>query len=267
MITHVWMIRDVWVFREFIWSAVKREFKTQWIGTQLGAFWIVAQPLATIIIFTVIFANIIRPIMPNYESRFAYSIYLCSGVLPFGLFTEILSKSVNIFVENANLLKKINFPRLCLPVIVILSGLINFAIIMALFIGFLLSISAFPGWVLVCMIPVLAIQLLFTIGLGMLLATINVFYRDIHKAVGVILQFWFWLTPIVYVREALPGFARKILQLNPLYYLVQAYQSIFLERTAPQWSPLIYPLILGIFFSVLGIYVFYKLRGEMVDAL
>ena len=267
MIINTYMLRDVWEFREFIWSAVKREFKTRWTGTQLGPFWIVAQPLSTIVIFTVIFSNIIRPIMPNYESKFAYSIYLCAGILPFGLFSEILARSVVIFVENSNLLKKINFPKLCLPIFVILSGLINFAIIMGLFIIFLISVSAFPGWIFFSILPVLAVQLLFTIGLGMLLATVNVFYRDVQQSVGILLQFWFWLTPIVYLSRTLPEFARTILLLNPLYPLIQAYQTIFVDRTVPQWLTLVYPLLLGIFFSALGIYVFYKLQGEIVDEL
>lgn len=261
------MIKDVWAFRDFIWSSVKREFRTRWTGTQLGPFWLVAQPLATIIIFTVIFANIMRPGMPAHDSKFAYSIYLCSGVLTFNLFSEMLNRSVNIFVENANLLKKINFPKLCLPIIVLLSSLINFAIIMTLFLSFLIITSAFPGWVIFSFIPVLAIQLMFTIGLGMLLATINVFYRDIQQAVSVVLQFWFWLTPIVYIATTLPGMARNILNWNPLWPLIQAYQGIFLDHQQPDWSSLIYPLTLGIIFSLLGVYAFYKLQGEIVDEL
>src|SRR5665648_218754 len=99
------MLRDVWSFRSMIWSSVKREFQSRWTGTQFGPFWLVAQPLATIVIFTVIFANIMRPGMPAHDSKFAYSIYLCSGVLTYGLFSEMLGRSVNIFVESANLLK------------------------------------------------------------------------------------------------------------------------------------------------------------------
>ena len=261
------MLKDVWSFRDFIWSSVKREFRSRWTGTQLGPFWLIAQPLATIIIFTVIFANIMRPGMPTHDSKFAYSIYLCSGVLTFGLFSEMLSRGVNIFVENANLLKKIHFPKLCLPIIVLLSSLINFAIIMTLFIVFLIITSAFPGWTIFSALPVLAIQLIFTIGLGMLLATINVFYRDIQQTVSVVLQFWFWLTPIVYIAPTLPDMARTVLNWNPLWPIISAYQGIFLEHQAPDWSTLIYPLTLGIIFSLLGVYAFYKLQGEIVDEL
>jgi len=261
------MLRDVWSFRGMIWSSVKREFQSRWTGTQFGPFWLVAQPLATIVIFTVIFANIMRPGMPAHDSKFAYSIYLCSGVLTYGLFSEMLGRSVNIFVENANLLKKITFPKLCLPMIILVSSILNFAIIMSLFLLFLIIISAFPGWVILSVLPVLGIQLMLAMGLGMLLATINVFYRDVQQMVQVILQFWFWLTPIVYVAPTLPPTAQRILDLNPLWPLIQAYQGIFLEHQIPDWAGLIYPLLLALFFLVLGVFAFYKLQGEIVDEL
>ena len=266
MIT-IGMLRDVWSFRGMIWSSVKREFQSRWTGTQFGPFWLVAQPLTTIFIFTVVFANIMRPGMSAHDSKFAYSIYLCSGVLTYGLFSEMLGRSVNIFVENANLLKKINFPKLCLPIIILVSSILNFAIIMSLFLLFLLITSSFPGWVILSVLPVLGIQLMFAMGLGMLLATINVFYRDVQQMVQVILQFWFWLTPIVYVAATLPDTAQRILDLNPLWPLIQAYQGIFLEHQMPDWAGLIYPLLLALFFIVLGVFAFYKLQGEIVDEL
>ena len=263
----VGMLRDVWSFRDFMWSSVKREFQSRWTGTQFGPFWIVAHPLANILIFTVIFAQIMKPSLPNHSSRFAYSIYLCSGVLTWNLFAEMLGRSVNIFVENANLLKKVHFPKLCLPIIVVASNVMNFAIVMTLFVIFILIIGAFPGWVILSALPVLVIQLAFTVGLGVLLATVNVFYRDVHQTLQVVLQFWFWLTPIVYVPLTLPKAAQAFLDWNPMYVFIRAYHGIFLEQTPPQWSSMVYPGLLAIFFVFLGIFAFQKLQGEIVDEL
>lgn len=261
------MLRDVWSFRDFITSSVKREFQSRWIGTQFGPFWIVAHPLANILIFTVIFAQIMKPGLPNHSSRFAYSIYLCSGILSWNLFSEMLSRTVNIFVENAQLLKKVHFPKLCLPIIVLASNVINFVIVMAIFLTFMLIIGAFPGWIIFAALPVLLIQLMFTSGLGIFLATINVFYRDIHQTVLVVLQFWFWLTPIVYVSTTLPKSALQIMKWNPMWPFIKAYQGIFLEKTTPEWSTFIYPAILTILGIWLGVFAFYKLQGEIVDEL
>jgi lipopolysaccharide transport system permease protein len=258
------MLRDVWSFRDFMWSSVKREFQTRWTGTQFGPFWIVAHPLANILIFTVIFAQIMRPSLPNHSSKFSYSIYLCSGLLPWNFFSEMLSRCVNIFVENSNLLKKIHFPKLCLPIIVLASNTLNFAIVMGIFIGFLLIIGAFPGWVVLYALPILFIQMAFAIGMGVLLATINVFYRDVNQTVQVILQFWFWLTAIVYVPSKA---SQTFMNWNPMYAFIRAYHGIFLEQTAPQWSAMVYPGLLAIFLVFLGIFAFHKLQGEIVDEL
>lgn len=267
MIRLMKLFKEVWSRRDFIKSAVKREFSARWIGTQFGPFWLLAQPLATILIFTVIFVNIMRPGMPAHDSRFAYSIYLCAGILTFNLFSEMLTRCVAIFVDNANLLKKIYFPKLCLPIIVMISALLNFAVTLSLFSGFLILARVFPGWVVLGILPVLGTQVVFTMGLGMFLGCINVFYRDVQQTVQVMLQFWFWLTPIVYITDTLPARVTDLLHWNPLFPLIRAYQGIFLEQTVPDWSTLMYPGLLGIGFSVLGIMAFYKLQGEIVDAL
>ncbi len=260
-------LRDIWSFREFILSSVLHEFQSRWIKTQFGPAWLLVQPLATIFIFTVIFANIMRPGMPAHDSKFAYSIYLCAGIIFFNLFSEMLSRCVSVLVDNANLIKKIHFPRICLPLIVLVSSLLNFSVILGIFLGFLLITGAFPGWVVLSALPVLLIQILFTMGLGMLLASVNVFYRDIQQTVQVLLQFWFWLTPIVYLTATLPSPADRILAWNPVCPLIQAYQGIFLEHAAPDPFRLVYPLILGLVLAFAGLQVFQKLQGEIVDEL
>lgn len=246
---------------------MKREFAARWIRTQLGPLWLIAQPLATILIFTVIFVNIMRPGMPAHESKFAYSIYLCAGIIFYNLFSEMLNRCVGVFVENANLLKKIYFPRLCLPVIVMISSLLNFVVILLLFLGFLVLARAFPGWVILSALPVVVILVVFTMGLGMLLACINVFYRDVQQMVQVVLQFWFWLTPIVYVPAALPERVVSFLHWNPLFPLIRAAHDIFLEQALPNWLSLLYPGVLGLCFTGLGVLAFARLQGEIVDAL
>jgi lipopolysaccharide transport system permease protein len=143
----------------------------------------------------------------------------------------------------------------------------NFAIVMTFFMGFMLIIGAFPGWVIFSALPVLLIQLAFTVGLGVLLATINVFYRDVHQTLQVVLQFWFWLTPIVYAPTTLPQTVSRVMTLNPMWSFIRAYHGIFLEQLSPEWSSLVYPGVLAILFLFLGVLAFHKLQGEIVDEL
>lgn len=259
------MLRDLWSYRGFIHGAVQREFQSRYLRTQFGVFWVIAHPLAMIVIYTLIFAELLRPTLVGHDTPYAFSIYLCAGVLTWGLFAEMLGRGVNIFVENAGLLKKVSFPKLCLPIIVVLSSWLHFAIVLAVFIMVLVLIGRFPGVALVWVLPVMLLQTCLAMGLGMLLATINSFYRDVGQGVGVVLQFWFWLTPIVYPAAILPESVRGAIELNPVWPIIRAYQGIFLERAMPDWPHLIYPAVLAVFLLTLGMYAFYRLQGEIVD--
>lgn len=112
----VGMLRSMWSYRGFISGSVKREFQSRYRNSLLGAAWTVLNPLAMIVVYTVIFSQVMRARLPGVDSGFAYSIYLCAGVLTWGLFAEIVSRAQNVFLKNANLIKKISFPRICLPV-------------------------------------------------------------------------------------------------------------------------------------------------------
>jgi lipopolysaccharide transport system permease protein len=261
------MLRECWDFRGFILASVKRDFVSRYLGTQLGFFWAVAQPLAMILIYTLIFAELMKPALPGHDSKFAYSIYLCAGVLLWQLFSDLLNRSVGIFVHNAGLLKKVSIPKLALPIIVALSGLSNYAVVLTLFFGFMFVIRSFPAGAVLAMIPILLLVVAFALGLGVLLGTVNVFYRDVEQSTSILLQFWFWLTPIVYPGRALPDILAAVLAWNPLWPLVNGVQTIFLENRVPDWSTLIYPAIVAAALMLLGMLVFRKLSGEIVDEL
>ncbi|MGQ9750811.1 ABC transporter permease [Desulfosoma sp.] len=246
---------------------MKREFHLRYRNTQFGFLWTIIQPLATITIYTLLFAEIMKPSLPGHEYRFAYSIYLCAGVLTWGFFSELLGCSVGIFVQNANLLKKISFPKLCLPLVQILSSLINYVIVMAIFIAFLVLSGNFSGLPVLAAIPVIIILIAFSTGLGILLGTINVFYRDVEQTLGIVLQFWFWLTPIVYVTKTLPSFAATFLKWNPLWPVIDAMHTIFLDGRFPDWMSLIYPASFALGLVCLGMFAFWRLNGEIVDEL
>lgn len=261
------MLQALWRYRGFIFGSVKREFQSRYRNSLLGAAWTVLNPLAMIAVYTLIFSQVMQTRLPGVSGGFAYSIYLCAGSLTWGLFAEIVARSQTIFLENANLLKKISFPRLCLPVIMVMSAVTNFLIIYGLFLAFLVLAGEWPGWVVFGVLPVLAIQLLFAIGLGMVLGVLNVFFRDVGQFFGIFTQFWFWLTPIVYPASILPEGLRPWMGLNPMYPLIQSYQTIFVTHSWPEWGLLIYPLFLGTALCALGLRLFRRHAGDMVDEL
>ena len=261
------MLRECWDFRGFILSSVKRNFVSRYLGTHLGFFWAIAQPLAMILIYTLVFAELMKSALPGHDSKYAYSVYLCAGMLTWQLFSDLLNRSVGIFVQNAGLLKKVNIPKLALPIVVALSGLSNFGVILGLFLAFLAIIGSFPINAIAALIPALILVVAFALGLGVLLGTINVFYRDVEQVTTMLLQFWFWLTPIVYPARALPDFFASVLAWNPLVPIVIFIQSIFLEDRVPPWETLVYPATIAVGFLVLGLVAFRRLSGEIVDEL
>ena len=261
------MLKPLWAYRGFILGSVKREFQSKYRNSLLGAAWTVINPLAMIIVYTVIFSQIMRAKLPGIDSTFAYSIYLCAGVLTWGLFAEITGRAQNMFLEHANLLKKLSFPKLCLPVVVVASAGLNFAIIFSLFTAFLIISGNFPGWAYLALLPVLAIQIVFAIGLGMVLGVLNVFFRDVGQLFGVVLQFWFWLTPIVYPITILPKSVQPLIALNPMASLMAAYQNILVIGQWPDWVSLWPVTLLAVLLCVWGMRLFRKNAGEMVDEL
>ena len=261
------MVRALWAYRAFIIGSVQREFQSKYRNSLLGAAWTVLNPLAMIVVYTVIFAQVMRAKLPGIESTFAYSIYLCAGVLTWGLFAEIIGRAQNMFLDHANLLKKLSFPRLCLPVTVVANASLNFAIVFALFTMFLVITGNFPGWAYLGLLPVLAIQIAFAIGLGISLGVLNVFFRDVGQFFGIFLQFWFWLTPIVYPASILPESMRPMMAYNPMATLTAAYQTILVTGHWPNWQTLWPVALLSLLLCAMGFRLFKTHAGELVDEL
>lgn len=261
------MLRSILHYRGFILTNVRREFQSKYRNSILGAAWTVLNPLAMIVVYTVVFAQVMKSRLPGTDSTFAYSIYLCAGVLTWGLFAEITGRAQTMFLEHASLIKKVSFPRICLPIIVVINALVNFAIIFSLFTAFLLLSGNFPGLPFVALIPLLLIQIMFAIGLGIVLGILNVFFRDVGQFFAIFLQFWFWFTPVVYAASILPPWAHDLLPWNPMAPLIVAYQDVLVHQHWPQWGSLLPVTILGILLCILGMRLFRKRSGEMVDEL
>lgn len=257
----------IWNYRGFISGSIYREFQMKFSGSIMGVTWNIFNPLAMVLIYTLIFTEVMRAKLPGLDDTYAYSIYLCGGLLTWGLFSEIANRSITMFIDNSNLLKKISFPRLCLPVVVVGSALINFFIIFGLFSIFLLIIGRFPGWSYLALIPLLMLLIIFSMGLGVLLGVLNVFFRDVGQFFGIFISFWFWLTPIVYPISILPQDILHYMAWNPMALILDGVQGILVNDQWPQWSSLAYPLILSLILCILGLRLFRKRVGEMVDEL
>jgi lipopolysaccharide transport system permease protein len=254
-------------YRGFVAASIGREFQLRYRNSLLGASWTILNPLAMMLVYTLIFSQIMQVRMPGVDSPFAYSIFLLSGLLPWGLLMDIVSRGPCLFLDHANLLKKIQFPKLALLLIALGSSLVNFAIIFGLFLLFLALTGQFPGWIVLAVIPILLLQIVFAASLCLLLAVMNVFYRDVASITSIALQFGFWLTPIVYALQMVPARYQIYLIWNPLIPLFESYHSIFVGRHLPDWQSLFGAAFLTAILCLLAGYVFSRRNAEMVDEL
>ena len=260
-------MQSVWQYRGLIWSSVKRDFQARYQGSLLGIAWTILNPLAMIVVYTLIFSEIMKARIPESAVPFAYSIYLMAGVLTWGLFAEIVMRGQSVFLDNANYLKKANIPKLCFPIIQLCNAVLNFAIVMMLFFAFLILIGHFRIQILPLFLVVLTVQIFLSFGLGLLLGILNVFFRDVGQFIGVFLQFWFWLTPIVYSATILPEWFASYLAINPMAPLVGAYQQLFLQNHFTNWSALGPSFAFAVAVNVLAWWVYRRHAPEIVDEL
>jgi len=226
------------------------------------------EPLVMVGIYAVILSAVLRAKLPGLEgSRFGYAIYLICGIACWTLFSEVITRCLNLFIQNGDLMKKIVFPKVCLPLIAVGTSLIN----SILFICASIVIFLLIGHDLTFQILYLPLLMLLTMGLGLgfglILGILNVFIRDIGQAVPLILQLGFWFTPIVYPTSIVPDQVKTLLYLNPVYPLVDGYRAVLAYGRSPEWIPLAGLAAGSLVLLGIALWMFRKASPEMVDVL
>jgi lipopolysaccharide transport system permease protein len=260
-------LKKLWQNRGFIYGSVIREFKKKYKNSLLGTCWSILNPLAMILVYTLIFSHVMKSKVESANSTYGYAIYICTGVITWNLFSEIILRLQNLFIDNANLIKKVNFPHLNLLIIAICGSTISFLISFALFAVTIIFLGLWPGWISITLIPIVIIQITFAISLGMILGILNVFYRDVGQFMLIFIQIWFWITPIIYPLSIIPEYISGYMIINPMYSLIESYHNVFLSGIEPNWINTIYPIACSLLLLVLGKYIYINLIDEMIDEL
>lgn len=258
---------NLWRYRGFIAAITSRELRGRYTGSLLGPLWLLLQPLMLVVVYTVVFSQIMQARLPQHSSQFAYSIYLCAGLLPWGFLVEIVQRSKGLFIEHANLIKKSSFPRLILFAPVLLVAGFNFAVIFVIYLVFLIVIGAFPGIVLLGAIPLVALLALLGCTVGLALAVVNVFFRDVGQMVDIVLQLMFWGTPIVYSVSILPKSIQSLESWNPVYAPIVQMQELFLSQRWPDFATLVFPALLVVVMLVVALSIYRRMYAALLDEL
>ncbi|MDP2924102.1 MAG: ABC transporter permease [Candidatus Omnitrophota bacterium] len=243
-------IYDFFTHREILKNLVLRNLRVRYKGSILGFFWVLLNPLLTMLVLYVVFSQIMRIEIQQYP------LFLLSALLPWTFFSSSLTDAACSIIDNANLVKKVYFPREILPVSYVLSNFINllFSLLALLFILLIFRIQALR---FIYFLPlILIIHLIFTIGLALLLSCANVYFRDVSHILGIILMFWFYLTPVFYSIDMVPQNFRSIYLLNPMVSIITMYRNVLFEGKIPGMINILIVMLVIIITLLFGYFVF-----------
>lgn len=261
------LLRGAWNYRHFILSSIQAEFKLRFARSRFGGLWMIVHPLAQVLIFSFILSGLMAARLPGITSRYSYVIYLMAGTLAWSLFADIVQRCLTLFIENANLLKKAVFPRICLPLIATGSAVTANLILLAVMTVVFALLGHVPGQSLVALPGLILLTIGLGLGVGLTMGILNVFMRDVGQVVPIVLQLVYWLTPIIYLPDIVPEEYRGWLVFNPLYHLVSGYQQVLLYGRLPAWSSMAPVVALTAALLLLALYLFRRSNTEMVDVL
>ena len=235
----------------------KRELLERYAGTGFGKFWYILSPLVMIFIYSVIFSDFMKMRLNIIDNSYAYSIYLIPGLLAWTSFSTIIMRLNTSFFEKAGLIKKISVPMYTFQLSIVLSEFFIFAVSMILGVVFLLIIHQPVTITFFWIIIIMILQTLFAFALGVIFSLFTPFFKDLKEIVPILIQLWFWMTPIIYVKSMIEHKYPFLLTYNPFYYFVEIYQNIFLYSKAPSFNSIII-IILETFITLLVAGYLYK---------
>jgi lipopolysaccharide transport system permease protein len=258
-------LRQLFRYRALISSLVARELKARYRGSVLGFFWSFVNPLLLLVIYTVVFTVVLPGVHPPELEP--YAVFMFCGILPWTWFSSSLLESSNVLVAGGNLIKKVLFPAEVLPIVTVLAGLVHFCLGLPILAAFLIyyRVPVTPTDLL--WLPlIVAIQLVFTVGLALLVSALTVHFRDVRDLLANLLTLWFFATPIIYPITQAPERVRRLLNLNPFTHLVIAYQEV-LFKSGPfmQSKRLLAVGAASLVVLLFGYFVFDRLRDTLAE--
>lgn len=253
--------RELWAYRELMYFLAVREIQVRYKQTAVGIAWAVIQPLFTMLVFSLFFGKLGK--MPS--EGIPYPLFSLAGLIPWSFFAAGLAQSSNSLVGNANLITKVYFPRLVIPISSVLSGLLDFALGLALLLIFMVFMGFMPGIHLFYAIPFLLLAMLTSLGTGLWLCALNVEYRDVRYIVPFLTQFWMFATPIAYSGKMLSEPWRSVYGLNPMVGVVEGFRWAVLGRGNPPGAVLAASSAAALLVLVSGLFYFRRMERTFAD--
>ena len=254
-------LREFWEYRELLYFLTWRDIKVRYKQTVLGAAWAIIQPFFTMVVFSLFFGKLAKVPSDNIP----YPIFAYAALVPWTFFANGLSQSSNSLVGNANLIKKVYFPRLVVPVSSVISGLVDFVLAFIVLIGMMLVYGIFPTFNIVWLPFLLLLTFVTSLGVGLWFSALNVQFRDVSYIIPFLTQFWLFATPIAYPSSLLSEPWRTIYGINPMVGVVEGFRwALLCTDTAPGAIILVSSLV-ALALLVGGAFYFKRLEKSFAD--
>jgi lipopolysaccharide transport system permease protein len=251
---------ELWQYRELLFFQALRDIKVRYKQTALGAAWAILQPVLTMVVFSIFFGKLAG--IPS--DGVPYPIFAFTALLPWQLFAYALTHSSNSLVESANVLTKVYFPRLILPLASVLAGLVDFVIAFAVLIAMMLYYDVVPGWGVITLPLFTLLALAAALAVGLWLSALNVKYRDVRYTIPFLSQFWLFITPVAYSSSLVPEKWQAIYGVNPMAGVVDGFRWALLGKTPPG-SMLIVSVTVTVLLLVGGLFYFRRMEKNFAD--
>ena len=253
------IVNELIKYKEFLRTNVKKDIRGKYKGSFLGVLWSFINPLLSVVVYAIVFHYIMRFNIDHYL------IYLISGIIPWTFFTNSVNAGLNSILFNADIIKKVYFPRVILPISGVTSCLVNFSISCIIVIIFALLSGVGISFYLLLLPVVALIQYIFTLGIAFILSAVEIYVRDIEHIITFFISMLFYVTPILYTPDYVPEKFKFIIEINPLAYIIEAYHSIFYYKELPNMGNLGIIFLISVIMFLVGYKIFDKLQRGFAE--
>jgi lipopolysaccharide transport system permease protein len=254
-------LKSIWAYRELLYFLVWRDLKVRYKQTSIGIGWTILQPLIAMVIFTVIFGHFAK--IPS--DGVPYPIFAFCGLLPWTYFATALNRCMVSVVADAQLVSKIFFPRLLLPIAGTISGVIDFFISLGLFLGLMVWYGFVVTWWLLTLPLFLMLALLTALAVGLWVSALNVRYRDVTYTIPFLIQAWMFASPVIYPVSMIPEKYRSLYSLNPMAGVIEGFRWALLGKANPDFSVMAVSVVVVIGVLAGGLVFFRRMERTFAD--
>jgi lipopolysaccharide transport system permease protein len=251
----------VWKYRELLYFLVWRDIKVRYKQTAIGAAWAICQPLLTMMIFAVIFGRFAKIPSDNVP----YPIFAFAGLLPWTYFSQSIARSGMSLVSDANLIRKIYFPRLIIPAAAVVAPLVDFILSFLILLVMMAWYRVTPGWAMATLPLFMCLAVAAACGVSLWLSALNVRYRDVGHAIPFLVQFWMYASPIVYPVTLIPGRWRTVYSLNPIVGVVEGFRWGLLSKPNPDFRAIAIGCVVTVVVFLSGLVFFKRMERVFAD--